>query len=239
MKNDGPTFLFIHGAGGTQSKWRLIKEAFTSDEATFIDLPGRKKNAELSERTIREFSSALSSSIGEDTIVVGHSMGGLIAMDLAIKNPNVKGIVLVASHFHLPVHEKVLNQLENGTFPEGLFFASYSKQADTKLLEEEKEELSLVDMNQIFIDFSACNDYKNGKETFAELQVPILIIYGDEDRMLPKDSREQVLALNKHTSIKTIEKSGHYVMLEQPEKLLVELRNFQKEVSVLKGSEIT
>ena len=71
-----------------------------------------------------------------DTIVVGHSMGGLIALELAGISDKVKGVVLVNSSYKLPVHPKIIQTLAEGTFPENLFRASYAKAANSELLEK-------------------------------------------------------------------------------------------------------
>lgn len=81
-------FLFIHGAGGTQSKWRKVREQLVEVNSDFIDLPGHGTNDGHPAASIGEYANILSQSIHQDTIIVGHSMGGLIGIELAAKNKN-------------------------------------------------------------------------------------------------------------------------------------------------------
>ena len=227
MANKLP-FLFIHGAGGTQSKWRLLREKLGDIPAQYVDLPGRGNNLDVSANSIGAYANKVSDMIHEETIVVGHSMGGLIGIQLASTNPKVKGLVLVGSHFTLPVHPKILNKLNEGTFPDGLFYASYSKGVSTVLLEEEKAEIGNVPISVTHNDFYACNEYMEGKKNLIKAAVPILAVYGEDDRMLPLNASSEIMSLNSNTTVTTVTNSGHYIMIEQPEALadiLIEFRN--------------
>ncbi|WP_179298693.1 alpha/beta fold hydrolase [Evansella halocellulosilytica] len=213
------SLLFIHGAGGKKEKWRLIKKELNDYDSTFIDLPGRGADANTKLLTIRDYADSLNHSFKGERILVGHSMGGLIALEAASKNRNVKGVVLISSHYRLPVHEKVLEKLANGVFPDGLFYSSFSKKVDDELLAEERADIELVNIEQTYFDYKACDEYKNGANALQQLDIPILFVYGDEDRLIPERASEQFIAVNNTTVVKTIKQSGHYIMLEQPEAL--------------------
>lgn len=227
-----PRFLFIHGAGGTKSKWRLLSHYFQEGEAEYIDLPGRDGLGEESiPFSIEEFARTLNQVIQDDVIVVGHSMGGLIGVELATINEKVKGLVLAASHYRLPVHSKVLDKLKEGLFPEGLFHASYAKNSAPELLELEKRELNLVPKERTFLDYEACNRYTKGKETLSRLSIPILALYGEEDRLLPENAQEELVAANPRAHLQVIPQASHYLMLEQPAVVSTLLADFKDQLS--------
>lgn len=233
MKTEQLPFLFLHGAGGTQSKWRLLREKLQSTSHLYVDLPGRGAHPEANASTIGEYANSINKLISEDVIVVGHSMGGLIGIELALNNPHVKGLVLVASHFHLPVHPKILDSMKNGVFPNGLFYASYSKEADPLLLEQEKSEINFVSMERTHYDFNACNEYSTGNENISKLTIPLLGVYGEDDRMLPMDAADILLKVNSYAEVTTVGKCGHYIMVEQPQALLNILTQFRNKIAVL------
>jgi pimeloyl-ACP methyl ester carboxylesterase len=223
--------MFIHGAGGTSSKWRRVRDRLGDRAGIYVDLPGHGAGGDDTQDSVEGYAAVLGPQIHQEVVLVGHSMGGLIAMELAVRHHFVKGLVLVASHMSLPVHPKILVQLSAGVFPESLFHASYSKQVDAKLLMEERDEIALVSTQTTFLDFDACNGYHRGPNVFAALDIPILAVYGSEDRLLPPTAKEDLVKVNARASVTTVAASGHYVMLEQPDEFVHVLTDFQGRVS--------
>lgn len=226
LSTDRIPFLFLHGAGGTKSKWRLVQERLASVEAEYVDLPGHGTDTGLAATSIERCAETLSPTILQDVMVVGHSMGGLIGIELAMRNKYVKGLVLVSSHYTLPVHPTVLSQLADGVFPESLFYASYNKQASKELLEQEHAELSLVSQQTAFLDFDACNAYSGGKDVFSRLEIPLLALYGSSDKLLPRTAMEDAMAANPRVSTRVVQDASHYMMLEQPDEFVSALLRF-------------
>lgn len=221
-------FLFIHGAGGTKSKWRTLESI--RDISEFIDLPGHGDNQTPQCETIEDYAKHLSEELVDETIVVGHSMGGLIALELAAINEKVKAVILVNSSYKLPVHPKIIQTLSEGTFPENLFRASYAKAASSELLDVEKEELTKNPTEVTKKDFVACDNYKGGEDRLKEISVPILLVLGNEDRLIPPETSEVLPKLNANVEVITVENAGHYVALEQPEAFMNEILKFRNEI---------
>lgn len=227
-----PGFLFIHGAGGTAAKWRRTTPGLTGVPWLAVDLPGHgeagKAEDTLSQISIEWYAESLDSRIAEEVIVVGHSMGGLIALELAARSPKVTGVILAASHVRLPVHPKILAQLAAGEFPESLFRASYGRTVDAALLEEERKELALHPAAVTYADFLSCDQYRQGPHRLQHLTVPVLAVYGAEDRLLPPGAKEELRQLRPDAQAVTIEGAGHYVMLEQPQAFLAAILHFRE-----------
>lgn len=227
-----PGFFFIHGAGGTARKWRRTTAALHDVPWQAVDLPGHGGNKDgnvLS--SIEAYADALAPMLTEEVIVVGHSMGGLIALELALRSPQVVGVVLAASHVRLPVHPKILTQLAAGDFPESLFRASYSKAVDESILAEERQELSIHPTSVTHADFLNCDRYRQGPETIRKLKVPVLAIYGADDRLLPPNAEQELLQLKPDAQVVTISEAGHYVMLEQPTAFVEAICRFREDHS--------
>ncbi len=102
----GPqTILFLHGLFGTPEHWRDVMLHLAHDYRVIapqlpIDpQPGRRRNgmqdiSDLS-NTVAEFINALDI---ERPVVCGNSLGGLIAIDLCVNNPEfASGLVLAGS----------------------------------------------------------------------------------------------------------------------------------------------
>ncbi|QED48981.1 alpha/beta fold hydrolase [Cytobacillus dafuensis] len=222
--------MFIHGAGGTKSKWRAMKEYCEEALYEAIDLPGHGENEFNLITSIQDHAAYIDQSIQEDTIVVGHSMGGLIALELAARNKCVKGIVLAASFYELPVHPKILDKLANGEFPSSLFHASYSSDVSEVLLEEEKTEMNKVPIEITYADFKACNSYLDGTDRLTALDIPVCAILGKQDRLLPSEPAKLLKNLKPDIKIVEIDGSGHYIMLEKPKEFSEALTMFTQEL---------
>lgn len=221
-------FVFIHGAGGTGAKFRGVEEKVGGAPCRVLDLPGHGKTGGAGYNSISAYADWVNEQLGdEEVILVGHSMGGMIGIEAAASNPNIKGLVLDASHYEMPVHPKILEDLAAGTFPDFLFKASYSKEASEDLLAEERAQISWVKTEVVHDDFFACGQYQ-GADTFAQLTIPVLAVYGAEDKLLPKGAAERASELNGNVQTKTIPGSGHYIMLEQPEAFAQALNEFRQ-----------
>lgn len=219
-------FEFIHGAGGTESKWREMKPYFTDKKTTYVNLPGRENKQGESAQSIEEHAEIISRNITSETILIGHSMGSLVALEIAKKNPLIKGLVLIASSYELPVHPSILESFSKNEFPDFLFKASYTKEASKKLIEEEELEKNKVSNETIYQDFLACNKYTIGAETISSINIPIMALFGSDDKLLSKDSEEKLKKSNSNMLIKKIDGEKHYLILESPEEVSNIIKSF-------------
>ena len=94
----GPQLLLIHGVGMRADYWsNLIPELQNHFSLTIIDLPGHGDSAHLVDDnpSLPRYTDSVARLIQDShTMVVGHSMGALIAIDLAIRYPDqTTGIV--------------------------------------------------------------------------------------------------------------------------------------------------
>lgn len=222
--------LFIHGAGGTSSKWRNVAPYFPDHMIEIVNLPGREEGS-VAERTIHENALKISQLITEDTVVVGHSMGGLVGLELAKLNNNVKGLVLASSFYELPVHPKILTSFDNGEFPDSLFYASYTKDVDKDLIAQEKLEKEIVPHDTIQKDFHACNNYEDGAKTLKELLIPVLAIYGNADKLLPPKVEDSLKEIKEDIQIIEMDEASHYLILERAEQFSNEVKKFIEQLS--------
>lgn len=104
-RGEGPPILFIHGLGGTQ--FHFTHPLFERLEKDFrliaVDRPGsgystRRKGGPVTPAEQAAFIARLIDAFGlEKPLVVGHSLGGAIALALAIDYPDkVSGLALIA-----------------------------------------------------------------------------------------------------------------------------------------------
>jgi pimeloyl-ACP methyl ester carboxylesterase len=96
---DGPPIVFVHGTRLSRTMWRAqMDDLRDTYRVVALDLPGHGRLAER-RFTLVDASDALALAIeeaaGGHAVVVGLSLGGYVAMDLAARRPElVRGLVL-------------------------------------------------------------------------------------------------------------------------------------------------
>ena len=105
--------IFIHGSGAYGGVWRYQTDYFPDSDA--VNLPGHLQCQTLN--SVEEYVDWLREYVRgrgcRDVVLVGHSLGGAIALMYAIKYPQeLKGIVIIGSGARLKVHPMYLTTLE-------------------------------------------------------------------------------------------------------------------------------
>jgi pimeloyl-ACP methyl ester carboxylesterase len=100
---DGPPLLLVHGLGGAAANWTLLAPALAARRRLLVpDLPGHGGSSPLpAAPTLNPFADAVFALAVREGMtpapVVGHSMGGVIALRLALRRPEaVRAVVLAA-----------------------------------------------------------------------------------------------------------------------------------------------
>jgi pimeloyl-ACP methyl ester carboxylesterase len=96
-RDDGPLLVLLHGLGATAEVYVGV-EALLPDVWPggwlLVDLPGHGRSDWDPPYTFRRHADAVMSVLSADreTVVIGHSMGGVVALELAT-DPRVRGVV--------------------------------------------------------------------------------------------------------------------------------------------------
>jgi pimeloyl-ACP methyl ester carboxylesterase len=94
----GPPFVLVHGTSADHSRWKPILPAFKEHFSVYaVDRRGRGDSGDAEDYSIeREFEdiAAVVDSIGEPTILLGHSYGALCTLEAALLTRNVRKLVL-------------------------------------------------------------------------------------------------------------------------------------------------
>ena len=102
----GPSLLFIHGFRNSSQSWMRLRSHLDASRTRswYLDLPGCGRSGSpvtwrdctigAYTETVRQFCARIGLS---DVILVGHSLGGGIAINMALEHPELlRGLVLVA-----------------------------------------------------------------------------------------------------------------------------------------------
>jgi pimeloyl-ACP methyl ester carboxylesterase len=234
--------MFIHGAANDHSVWALQSRyfAYHGFNVLALDLPGHGKSAGPAPSNIQDMAAWVLRVLGavgvEKAVLVGHSMGSLIALEAAASTPQrVEKLVLIATAFPMKVSDALLNtaRAHDHTALEMINVWSHSADGQTggnrvpgqwimgssmRLLERTAEPL--------YNDFDACNQYDAGADSAAKVACPVLMISGSRDLMTPPRSAKALAEKLANLEAVTIEGSGHDLMAEQPDAVLDALISF-------------
>ncbi len=109
----GETVVCLHGAGGNGAVFDGVLEQLASAHSPLaFDQPGHGRSGSLdslgSLERMSAFTGALCSKLGvERPVLLGHSMGGAVALQRALDEPDaVRAVVLVGSGARLPIPDE-------------------------------------------------------------------------------------------------------------------------------------
>jgi len=225
--------VFLHGAGGTRRVWRYQTSAFLGSVA--IDLPGHPTGNGMN--TVLGYAEFVAEMVVErklsPAVLVGHSMGGAIAIEIALGHPEMlEGIVLVGSGARLRVTPLIRDQL-SGDYRHAVEIIAelaHSPKSDPRLKRASIQELLEVPPTVTYGDFEACNHFDRMNE-IERISIPTLIICGEDDRLTPVKYSAYMRDRIRNARLVIIPDAGHSVMLEKPEDVNAAIRSFISELS--------
>lgn len=179
--------VYLHGAGLDAGIWAPFQERLGG---VALDLPGRGGGGGPC-GSIVEMAASISAKIPENAVVVGHSMGGAVALELALARP-LAGLVLMATGARLRVNPVVLEAVDSAAesgvmfrFVPGLFSAA----APEVLVELFATREAAVPVSTVQADWRAVDRFDRRADIQAFPPDPpyrrALILSGDTDVLTP------------------------------------------------------
>jgi pimeloyl-ACP methyl ester carboxylesterase len=210
------TLVFIHGAGGSRLSWQLQLHHFKDAQA--IGLPGHPDGQGF--RTIGEYVRSveefLESNVIENPVLVGHSMGGAIAVEHALTHPDSAGLVLVGTGARLRVRQdlmaKILEDYEEAS--NIIARLSVSPNCDPVVAERIAREMLKVKADVTYSDFEACNQFDRMNDV-EKITSQTLIICGSDDLLTPPKYSQYLQQKIRNSKLILVPGAGHSVMLEK------------------------
>jgi pimeloyl-ACP methyl ester carboxylesterase len=217
-----PTVLMIHGAGQSVSTWKFQLHLFRNHpnfNLIALDLPGHGGSGGEGFRSVNEYKDFLVEFIDslKNIILIGHSMGGGVAMLLALEHPEIiKACVLVATGAKLSVAEQTLEAVKNNyeAFCEVSPDRMFAENSPQELKQEFKKGLLDISPEVCYWDLAACNEF-NIMDDVEKISVPTLIISADKDLLTPVKYGEYLHQQIYGSQFYIIKDSGHFIMQEK------------------------
>lgn len=242
--------VFIHGFCESSSIWKSLSEDL-SEEFRIIcpDLPGFGKSP-LPENdfTLEEIGDQLVSWLLDHNIkqciVIGHSMGGYIALEILRKHPDfVKAIGLFnSSAFEDPSDKKEnRNKLiafiqAHGvdpflkTFVPSLFYPETAHHHTLTIAQISAEGLT-IDPESVIKYAAAMRDRVGSIDLLKQYHDRILLIAGEFDQNVTLDKSQEMAKIIDNENAHIIPNSAHMSLFEQSELCYDAIRKFVRKIS--------
>jgi pimeloyl-ACP methyl ester carboxylesterase len=239
---EGPIVVLLHGVPFDGSLWSNQFKAFPENKLIVPDLPGSGRSELINDMSMEGMAECVKDIIVHETaslffksgephsvIVIGHSMGGYIALALAEKYPELlNGFGLFHSTAYADSDErkegrkKTIGLLkEKGTieFVKNSLpnlFSPLSKDQNPELVEEQIAKASNFSADALIAYQTAMMQRKDRRDVLESASVPVLFVFGKHDNAVPlKDGLEQS-SLPNNSLVHVLEDSGHIGMKEEP-----------------------
>jgi pimeloyl-ACP methyl ester carboxylesterase len=253
----GPPLVLLHGVGDNAFNWQWVMPALAHSHRVYApDLPGSggsaKPATDYSPAFFSRFLSALLDTLGADrTAVIGHSLGGLAALRLALTEPaRVSALGLVASAGlgrevtyalrlpTLPAYGEAA--VAWGKTPVGAFQRAWLRvpllfahpgRVPAEWISEQTRIAQLPGFVEAQVAMLRAQVGLGGQrevllDQLPHLRVPTLVVWGTRDRVLPYSQAKETDARLKEGSLELIPNCGHLPHVEQPERFAAIVAQF-------------
>jgi pimeloyl-ACP methyl ester carboxylesterase len=249
---DGPPVVLVHGWGGSASNWVELAPALARGRRVVVpELPGHGGSAALpGAESLVPFADAVAAALAQEgggpAPVVGHSLGGVVALRLALRSPDtVSGLVLAAGagissstpqarrvlaiagllkagRRIAPYRERIARSDRLKTAAFGYWFA-----ADPPALSPHAA-LGFLEAHGRHTDTDTAWRALAGDDPRSDLEsvrCPALVLWGARDNQLPLDDAFDY-ARRLRAPLRVIPDCGHLLIGERPDACLDAIESF-------------
>ena len=244
----GAPLVLVHGTLGSSQRWPILPLLEKQFTVYTLDRRGRRESGDSANYAIeREFEdvAAVVNSTGGGVNLLGHSFGGLCALEAALRTPHVRRLVLYEPALGLfnivPTYpEDIIDRLE------AMLDAGDRESVVTTFLLEvpmmPREEIEQLKASPVFADMVAAahtvprehraeEGYRFEPERFKLLNVPTLLLLGGDSPEFSKTAVEAVNATLPNSRIVVLPGQQHIAHYAASDLFAHEVQSFLVEQS--------
>lgn len=240
--------VLVHGYGSRLEIWRPIQDALVGERRVVsydqrgFGLSERPAGAYGPEIHARDLLKLLDELGIERAVLVGHSYGGGVVARAALKAPErVAAVVLVDSFlleeqmtttFHW-AKAPVVGELLFGAFyrevpGEKYLLAFHDQQRFVTVAALDEQKVLMAKPGSVYAALETVRgmDYREHEGRYGELTAPMLILWGENDRVTPLSQGKRIAGFFDAAELRVIPACGHVPSWERPGAVLAALRPF-------------
>ena len=161
--------------------------------------------------------------------IMGHSLGGAIAMTLALYKPDlIESLILVATGSRLRIPESFLSEIKKGNNYElnkEFLRNSIFDSSDDNILTSLLEIMQSINPKVVYKDWLAADSFDLSIR-LKSIKSRCLLICGENDPLTPPKYHEYLSSEISGSTLSVFPNCGHWPFIEQAELFLEEINNF-------------
>lgn len=233
--------VLLHGFGEDSSIWSSFVSAFQDEYLVLTPDYSRIDSFKNMEDYADFVYEEIKAKGVEKCAVIGHSMGGYIALALAEKHPEImRSLGLFHSTAFEDSEERKQMRLKNVSFLEkngteafirnftpNLYAEHFVKQYPEKI-SNHIESSSTLPVTALIAGMNAMRLRPDRKHVLKAAKYPVLFIIGELDKSVPPEDSKAQMMIPKFFSVSILDQVAHMGMVEEPESTLATLEKFLK-----------
>ena len=243
--DDAPVIIFIHGFPLNKSMWNIQVEALKENYRVIAyDIRGHgNSDAGIDEFSIELFVIDLLRLMEklkiEKSILCGLSLGGYISLNAVLKHPDrFDGLILNDTQCIADTSEikenrcnAIISIKEKGVeqYADEIIKKLFAPETFTKnknVVDAVKEMIISTQKQSLCNTLHALAERKETCDQLPEINIPVLIMVGEEDKITPIAAAQQMHEKILNSKLEIIQQAGHLSNLENPTAFNTHLVNF-------------
>ena len=245
QRGDGPPAILLHGLFGAGGNLGALARVLADSYSVYsLDLPNHGRSGWMDQVSLARMAAAvrdwMQSQFIADAILIGHSLGGKVAMELALTEPERVAVLVVAdiAPVEYPAHhDDVLAALRAVQQRQCRSRAEAAEAMSEHLQEEGVIQFLLASLSRnpagvydwrfnltgIQRDYAALRAAPGPGTAYVG---PVLFVKGGASDYILPQHREQVLRLFPEAALKVMPGCGHWLHAEQPSRFNAIVQRF-------------
>ncbi len=217
-----PPLLLVHGAGGSRLDWPAELRRLPGARVLTLDLPGHGRSAGPGRTTIEGYAQDVCRFLDrlglERAILAGHSMGGAVAQQIALSDPDrVAGLVLIATGSKLPIDPALPQRILDAPDAtlDWVIANAWGPSVPADLRALARQRMAQTPPAVLRGDYLACQSF-DVRDRLGAVSAPALVVGASDDRMVRISFSETLAERIPRATLIVIQGAGHMVPLERP-----------------------
>ena len=140
----------------------------------------------------------------EDVSAIGHSRGGGIVLIKANEDSRIKKVISLAAVADIGSRSSVIGDLENW------------KKTGVKYVVNGRTKQQMPHFYQFYLNFKAHEDRLNIQKAVSKIQIPQLVIHGDNDTSISLNEGKKIHSWNAKSKLEIINNADHVFNVSHP-----------------------